>query len=189
MTMREILIIPIGTNYIKKSIMNAVSSYIMEFYSIFGFSVRVLPGLRIDIEHFVKGYNEVRRQFLGRVFIPVLQDIRERFNAEAVLGIANVDLYEDNLNFIFGLADPYSRVAIISLYRLNPEFYGDFPNEWLLGERSIKEAMHELGHVFGLAHCPNPKCVMHFSNSISDTDYKEKDYCRMCRKKLEEELK
>jgi len=36
-------------------------------------------------------------------------------------------------------------------------------------QRVIKEAVHELGHAFGLTHCENSKCVMHFSNSLQDT--------------------
>ncbi|WP_461866173.1 archaemetzincin family Zn-dependent metalloprotease [Thermococcus sp.] len=188
MIMKEILIISIETD---RSIVNAVSSYVTRFYSLFGFSVRVLSerDVGISIAHFIKGYDGVRGQFLGRVFIPVLADIRKRFNADAILGIVDVDLYEDNLNFIFGLANPYFRASIVSLHRLKPEFYGEFPNRELLEERAIKEAMHELGHVFGLTHCSNPRCVMHFSNSIVDTDYKGKDYCRLCREKLEEKLK
>jgi hypothetical protein len=29
----------------------------------------------------------------------------------------------------------------------------------------LKEAMHELGHTFGLGHCADPACVMWFSNN------------------------
>jgi hypothetical protein len=28
------------------------------------------------------------------------------------------------------------------------------------------ETVHELGHLLNLGHCPNPRCVMHFSNSL-----------------------
>jgi archaemetzincin len=34
------------------------------------------------------------------------------------------------------------------------------------------EAVHELGHAFGLTHCEKSRCVMHFSNSLQDTDFK-----------------
>ncbi|MFL6406200.1 MAG: archemetzincin, partial [Nitrososphaeraceae archaeon] len=45
----------------------------------------------------------------------------------------------------------------------------------------VKEAVHELGHAFGLTHCESIKCVMHFSNSLSDTDIKTNHLCNVCR--------
>ncbi|WP_346766009.1 archaemetzincin family Zn-dependent metalloprotease [Thermococcus sp. M39] len=175
------MIIPIIARKVEKEVVSAIADYVGQFYSKFGLGVTVLP--KINIRRFSVGYNDVRRQFLGRVFLPVLGMIRNEFRVKAILGITDVDLYEGELNFIFGLADSYSKAAIISLYRLRPETYGEM-NEGLLKDRAIKEAMHELGHVFGLEHCPNPKCVMHFSNSIIDTDFKNKDYCSICLKSL-----
>jgi archaemetzincin len=36
----------------------------------------------------------------------------------------------------------------------------------------LEEAVHELGHIFRLSHCEKRGCVMHFSNSLNDTDFK-----------------
>jgi predicted Zn-dependent protease len=44
-------------------------------------------------------------------------------------------------------------------------------------ERAIKEAIHEAGHLDRLPHCPEPTCVMAFSNSIEDTDRKGRAFC------------
>jgi archaemetzincin len=49
----------------------------------------------------------------------------------------------------------------------------------------MKEAIHELGHSYGLAHCSRPKCVMFFSNSLQDTDRKRSAFCVDCRMKLD----
>jgi Peptidase family M54 len=69
------------------------------------------------------------------------------------------------LNFVFGIAQSRGRAAVISLCRLG--LGADPP---LRRERVLKEAVHELGHTLGLNHCPDAKCVMHFSNSLADTD-------------------
>ena len=48
----------------------------------------------------------------------------------------------------------------------------------------VKEAIHELGHTFGLFHCNNKLCVVYFSNSLYDTDRKGKRLCLDCKNKL-----
>ena len=99
---------------------------------------------------------------------------------DKVLGITDVDLYVHGLNFVFGQAEMNGRFAVISLARLRQSFYGLPKNEELFTERAVKEAVHELGHTFGLDHCPDPECVMHFSNSLMDTDRKRASFCSRC---------
>jgi archaemetzincin len=99
---------------------------------------------------------------------------------ERVLGVVDVDLYATDLNFVFGEADPKEGVAVISLARLRQEFYDLPPNQALFQERTLKEAIHELGHTYGLGHCPDSTCVMHFSNSLEDTDKKSWRFCNKC---------
>ncbi|MGB9842483.1 MAG: matrixin family metalloprotease, partial [Candidatus Bathyarchaeales archaeon] len=72
------------------------------------------------------------------------------------------------------------KAAIISLWRLKPEFYGDTPDMTLFSARVLKEAVHELGHTLGLRHCSRGSCVMYFSNSIIDTDRKQSLFCDQC---------
>jgi pyruvate-formate lyase-activating enzyme len=45
----------------------------------------------------------------------------------------------------------------------------------------LKEAIHELAHVFGLHHCDDWHCVMSFSNSLADADLKGHNFCSRCR--------
>jgi archaemetzincin len=99
-----------------------------------------------------------------------------------ILGVTEEDLFAGRLNFIFGIASPAR--ALISLRRLRPEFHG-FGDERLFRLRALKEAVHELGHAFGLPHCPERTCVMAFSSSILDTDMKDWRYCPRCRARLE----
>jgi len=92
-----------------------------------------------------------------------------------VLGVVDVDLYAEGLNFVFGMAESPGRAAVISLTRLRLG-----ADEVAFEERMLKEAVHELGHTLGLGHCKRPKCVMFFSNSLADTDRKGADFCPDC---------
>ena len=105
-----------------------------------------------------------------------------RADDEYLLLITLEDLYAAGLNYIFGLA--WQGVAIVSTHRLTQEFYGLKPDRELFIERLVKEAVHEIGHLHGLTHCPDKRCVMAFSNWIGDTDYKSYRLCSRCEKKL-----
>ena len=63
------------------------------------------------------------------------------------------DLYVPVLTFVFGEAQLEGNCAVVSTARLHEEFYGMPASDDLLGERLLKEAVHELGHTFGLRHC------------------------------------
>ncbi len=130
---------------------------------------------QIDIP--VEAYNKTRNQYKGMSLLNALIE-----KEGATLGITEVDAYVEGLNFIFGLA--LGRKALISLKRLKPEFH-NFPSDKdLLKLRALKEAVHELGHVFNLRHCSDRKCVMHFSNSIWDTDFKDWKFCGLCEQEI-----
>ena len=98
-----------------------------------------------------------------------------------ILAVCDFDAYSDKLNFVFGEAHLDGRICAIYLPRIRQEFYGLKPDKSLFCQRIVKEAVHELGHAFGLNHCENIKCVMHFSNSLSDTDIKTNHLCNVCR--------
>ena len=133
-------------------------------------------------------YNASRRQYLSAMFLRSIKDYaarnRNKIAFNRILGVTDVDLYASGLNFIFGEAQLQGEAALISLYRLRPEFYGE-PSNWnLFAERAVKEAVHEIGHTLGLRHCPNPTCVMHFSLHIGMTDRKRGEFCESCRLKI-----
>lgn len=128
-----------------------------------------------------QAYTPERRQYLSS---KLLASLGKAGREEKVVGVADVDLYVPRLNFVFGEADAPSGTAIISLCRLRQEYYGLASDEALFLGRATKEIVHELGHTFGLEHCSNNRCVMHFSNSLADTDLKEAHFCSMCRPKI-----
>ena len=137
--------------------------------------------IKAGFSDLAQAYNPERKQYLSS---KLLASLKKAEGEERVVGIADVDLYVPRLNFVFGEADMVSGTAIVSLCRLRPEYYGLASDEALFLERATKEIVHELGHTFGLGHCPKNKCVMHFSNSLADTDLKEAHFCSKCRPKI-----
>lgn len=124
-----------------------------------------------------------RGQYLATQFLEVLRRLPLP-DAERRLGIVDRDLYAPGLNFVFGQASLSGEEAVIALPRLRPSFYGLPDDPVLFVQRAVKEAVHELGHTYGLQHCPNPRCVMHFSNRLEDTDFKGAAFCEACRTRL-----
>ena len=108
--------------------------------------------------------------------------------AVKILGVTEVDLGEPIFDFIFGEAQLDGFGAILSTYRLLNELYGLPPDRNLLVQRLIKEALHEVGHTFGLIHCFQPHCVMNPSTFVEQIDTKSEHFCRQCRTSLDEKL-
>jgi archaemetzincin len=98
-----------------------------------------------------------------------------------ILFILDVDAYSNGLNFVLGEAFHKGRLGAIYLPRLKQEFYGLKRDNEPFYIRMVKESVHELGHVFGFLHCQNPTCVMYFSNTLGDTDNKERSFCQICK--------
>ena len=124
-----------------------------------------------------RSYNPSRDQYHSTEILYSMMNILKR-DSNHVLGVTNVDLYASRLNFVIGEAEYPGNFAIVSLNRLKS------PNKKLFLKRVLTEAVHELGHTFGLSHCRNHLCVMHFSNSVVETDIKGPGFCSDCLSKL-----
>jgi archaemetzincin len=131
-------------------------------------------------------YNPRRKQYNSSLLLNMIREYSKKTEADIILGITTADLYVPLLNFVFGEAELRGKAAVISLRRLKPEVYDEPTNQTLFLERAIKEAVHEIGHVIGLAHCPNLSCVMSFSNNISAVDMKKRQFCPKCSDRLSE---
>jgi archaemetzincin len=106
--------------------------------------------------------------------------------ADRILGVSGVDLFAPVLTYVFGEAQLDGRVAVVSVHRLRTELYGLPRNDELVTERLVKEAIHELGHTFGLLHCAALACVMHASTYVEEIDLKPASYCDSCLQALHE---
>lgn len=143
------------------------------------FDLAVIPHDPVNLPP--SSYDPERRQYSSTQILKSLARFKTYLTqVERALGVVAVDLYAADLNFVFGEADPREGVAVVSTARLKPEFYGLAPDEALLHQRILKEAVHELGHTYGLGHCPDPSCVMHFSNELKETDQRGEFFCPEC---------
>lgn len=128
-----------------------------------------------------KAFNQKRRQYSSDTLLDEIRLYSDKHpEYQRVIGIADVDIYVSGLNYVFGEAYTPGHAGLISLWRLKPQFYGEQANQSVFHLRALKEAVHELGHTLGLKHCSRNFCVMHFSNSIFDTDKKQTLYCDQC---------
>ncbi len=121
-----------------------------------------------------------RGQYRSNQILIGIQNYAAKKGLSRILGVLDADIFVPELNFVFGEAAFPGKTALISLWRLKPEFHGESASRTVLMERSLKEAVHEVGHTLGLRHCPRFSCVMHFSNSIFDTDNKQNLFCDEC---------
>jgi archaemetzincin len=108
-------------------------------------------------------------------------------DAERILGVLDVDLFIPVLTFVFGEAQLKGIGAVVSAHRLHNRFYGLPENRKTTAERLLKEAVHELGHTFGLIHCKEPGCVMNSSTYVENIDQKSAEFCALCQKSIKGE--
>lgn len=97
-----------------------------------------------------------------------------------LLGVAAVDLYIPILTFVFGEAQIGGTCAVVSLHRLQQEFYGLPEDADLLHDRLLKESVHEIGHTLKLTHCDDYRCAMSPSHAVEWIDLKDSALCSSC---------
>ncbi len=94
---------------------------------------------------------------------------------EIVIGLTVKDISTRNGTIsdwgVMGLGTSPGNSCVVSTFRLN----------LTKGKNQLfKVAIHELGHTFGLPHCPDPACYMRDAKGGNPTD-EEKDFCVNCK--------
>lgn len=171
-----ICIMPVGN--INDRIIEAVG----EAVKYFGFTSIVHESLDVPLHAF----NKARGQYRASTFLR----IAEKGVGKKNIIVTSVNIYAHRVNFVFGQALLNGKSCVISTYMLDQklyandggehDIYGTASNNEMLIERVKKEAIHELGHTFGLRHCDNPGCVMSFSPGLEEVDIKKSYFCDKC---------
>jgi archaemetzincin len=171
-----IAVIEIGE--VEGAVLSAVEPRLEEI-----FAIPVRRGARLADPAYA--YDARRAQYSSVEILKRLLDAAP-VDAARVLGVTGRDIFIPMLSFLFGQAQLGGRVALVSLARLRQSFYGMPELEHRLTERAVKECMHELGHTFGLTHCPEVACAMSLSTNLQQVDTKDARFCEDCRRGIEE---
>jgi archaemetzincin len=131
---------------------------------------------RVDIGF---AFDPVRKQYHAT---SILRHLTGLARGARLLGVTAVDLCVPIFTFVFGEAQVAGQCAVVSMHRLREEFYGLPGNRELTATRLLKEAVHELGHTYGLRHCADWQCAMASSHTIDRLDLKGTRLCGACRR-------
>ena len=125
-------------------------------------------------------FDKLRGQYYSTAILERLSQMAGPEQGSRLLGVTELDLFVPVLTFVFGEAQLEGQCALVSWHRLRDEFYGLAPKPELLAERLAKEAVHELGHTFGLRHCSDWRCVMASTHAVERLDLKSAAFCAAC---------
>ncbi|HMR74484.1 MAG TPA: zinc-dependent metalloprotease family protein [Polyangiaceae bacterium] len=141
--------------------------------------VRVAPRLGLP----KAAYYSPRRRYRAEKLLSFLEK-RAPADAYRVLGITAVDISTTKKPYkdwgVLGLANVDGSSCVMSSFRCKRKA----KNAEHARQRFGKVAVHEIGHTFGLSHCPNRGCLMEDAKGSVLTSDREYDLCADCRQKL-----
>lgn len=123
-------------------------------------------------------YNKERNRYLAS---GLFGEISKRQKGDAVIGITDYVIFKpNNISKTFGIMG----LSPVGTYKCVVSSVMPKNSRTLSGNIFLKLVLHELGHAYGLPHCPNQQCYM------VDAEHKMKfhqtiGFCDSCRKKLQ----
>ncbi len=96
------------------------------------------------------------------------------------IGVANLDCFADQSNFIFGSAENSGPYGVITYRRFTSEFTRENPNRERLVDRTFKQVLSSFGFMLGLQRCSMPTCARAYPHSLEEHDAKSRDLCPDC---------
>ncbi|CAF1116676.1 unnamed protein product [Rotaria sordida] len=168
-----------------------------------GCELEILP--QIDFTDFSKHFQTGKcinsytkqPQYLASSIIGYLKKMKRRERKHDrqelfCIGVTMADIYsESDWNFVYGLASVGDGIGVYSFARLDPSFpdtetAGLCTNteRILVLKRAISVFVHEVIHLFGIAHCIYYLCLMNGAESEEEMDGQPLYLCPICLRKM-----
>ena len=155
----------------------------------FGLDVHVLPPLVLDpstLTTRVAPDTGNRQVYTGDILSRLFAG--KPANAFCVLGITAHDLFPHPIvSFAFGEASASCRVGVCSVARYGPPFCEDAPGRQpgAMRRRCCRVVAHEIGHMAGILHCVQFRCLMNGSASLTESERRPLHLCPVDLQKLQ----
>jgi len=187
-TRRFIYVQPLGEFHADSSpSLEALRDYAAAFFQL---DVVLLPADVLESAAFEPRINPRSGKYQLRS-TAILSWLHERLPDDAfcMVAVTMQDLYPaPSWNFVYGQASPAQRTGVFSFARHDPLFLGrDRPDDFdaLMLRRSGRTLVHEIAHLFGLAHCIYYRCVENGVNHQAEGDSRPHHLCPVCLRKLQ----
>ena len=152
---------------VSPELVNGVSKSILDFY---GFTCIIQPTVDTN-ENLVSDY-------LGMYDADKI--LSEYFDVKQYMVITNITIVTRHWK-LYGYSNCPGYTSVVSTSMLDD----DNCTMFVLKERLIKTALHEIGHNLGLHHCTTNGCIMNgAANGLSDIDSERIWLCDNCKKLL-----
>jgi len=166
-------------------VIRRIGAGIEEFFPV---RVAVQPPAELPPDAFYKPNQRYRAEKLLVYLDSIAEDHGNEFLK--VIGITSVDISTTKGDIydwgIFGLGYLPGRVCVVSTFRLGRKKVGEVK----FFERLVKVVNHELGHNFGLDHCPTPECLMEDAKgTVKTVDRETGALCPDCQARLKASIR
>jgi len=168
---------PLGT--VPQQDIAAVRAGIVAVYAV---EVRVVPAVALP----KAAYYPPRERYRAELLLDFLEDERGfGFEALKVVGLTAADISTTKGEVkdygILGLGTIEGPSCVISTFRMGAHKASAAKRS----ERLVKVVNHEIGHTFGLEHCPTAGCLMQdVKGTITTVDAEKGGFCAQCQEML-----
>lgn len=104
------------------------------------------------------------------------------------IGVANLDAFAGQSNYIFGTAENNGHHGVISYRRFTAQFNRENPSRKRLVGRTLRQVLSSFGFMLGVQRCSTPTCARAYPHNLAEHDAKSKTLCPACQVGFEQAL-